>query len=160
MELDNENIELNIKKPTDYVNRLEELNGGVNILLDEFKKVYIIARMHPNNEDIQERYQNMISNLNQLQSKLFLTSNDIQVNIDDINKKMIELDLFIRKERKINKKLKIKLGIVEQKNNSASEMIDDYMEIYNMKYLRNWALFLSTIICLFTISAIYKKQVV
>ena len=107
MELDNENIELNIKKPTDYVNRLEELNGGVNILLDEFKKVYIIARMHPNNEDIQERYQNMISNLNQLQSKLFSTSNDIQVNIDDINKKMIELDLFIKEERKINKKLKI-----------------------------------------------------
>jgi hypothetical protein len=160
MELDNENIELNIKKPTDYVNRLEELNGGVNILLDEFKKVYIIARMHPNNEDIQERYQNMISNLNQLQSKLFSTSNDVQVNIDDINKKMIELDLFIRKERKINKELKIKLGIVEQKNNSASEMIDDYMEIYNMKYLRNWSLFLSTIICLFTISAIYKKPVV
>lgn len=160
MELDNENIELNIKNPTDYVNRLEELNGGVNILLDEFKKVYIIARMHPNNEDIQEQYQNMISNLNELQSKLFSTSNDVQVNIDDINKKMIELDLFIRKERQINKKLKIKLGIVEEKNNSASEMIDDYMEIYNMKYLRNWSLFLSTIICLFTISVIYKKPVV
>lgn len=160
MELNNENIELNIKKPTDYVNRLDELNGGVNILLDEFKKIYIIARMHPNNEDIQQRYQTMISNLNQLQSKLFSTSNDVQVNIDDMNKKMIELDLLIRRERKINKELKIKLGIVEQKNNSASEMIDDYMEIYDMKYLRNWGLFLSTIICLFAISTVYKKPVV
>jgi hypothetical protein len=160
MELENENIDLNLKNPGEYINKLDELNGGVNLLLDEFKKIYIIAKMHPNNEDIQARYQDMTSNINQLQSKLFSVSNDIQVNINDINKKLLELDGLIRIERDKNRELRKKLGMVEHKNNSASEMIDNYREIYDIKYLRNWALFLSTVICIFTISALYKKPVV
>jgi len=160
MELENENIELNLKNPEEYINKLDELNGGTSLLLDEFKKIYIIAKMHPNNEDIQERYQDMITNINQLQAKLFSVSNDVQVNINDINQKMLELDVLIRREREKNKELRKKLGMVEHKNNSASEMISDYKEMYDIKYLRNWALFLSTFICIFAIGSVYKKQVV
>lgn len=160
MELENENIELNLKKPEEYINKLDELNGGIGLLLDEFKKIYIIAKMHPNNEDIQERYQDMISNINQLQAKLFSVSNDVQVNINDMNEKMLGFDVLIRREREKNKELRKKLGMIEHKNNSASEMISDYKEIYDIKYLRNWALFLSTIICIFAIGSVYKKPVV
>jgi len=63
-------------------------------------------------------------------------------------------------ERDKNKKLRQKLGMVEDKNNSSLEMINDYKEIYQINYLRNWALFLSTIICIFTIKTIYKNPVV
>ena len=160
MELENENIDLNLKKPEEYINKLDELSGGVNLLLDEFKKIYIIAKMHPNNEDIQDRYQDMISNINQLQAKMFSVSNDVQVNINDINQKMLSLNLMIEKERNKNKELRKKLGMVEHKNNAASEMISDYREVYDIKYLRNWALFLSTIICIFAISSVYKKPIV
>jgi len=160
MELENENIDLNLKNPREYTNKLDELNGGVNLLLDEFKKIDIIAKMHPNNEDIQTRYQDMTSNINHLQSKLFSVSNDVQVSINDINKKLFELDRLIRIEKQKNKELRKKLGMVEHKNNSASERIDDYREMYDINYLRNWALFLSTIICIFTISVLYKKPVV
>jgi len=160
MELENESIDLNFKTPEEYTNKLDELNGGVNLLLDEFKKIYIIAKMHPNNEDIQSRYQDMISNINQLQAKLFSVSNDIQVNINNINEKLLELDNLIRVEREKNKEMRKKLGMVADKSNSASEMINDYKEIYDIKYLRNWGLFLSSIICIYTISIIYKKPVV
>lgn len=160
MELENKDINLSFKKPEDYTNKLDELNGGVDLLLDEFKKIYVLSKMHPNNEDIQTRYQNMVSNINQLQAKLFSVSNDVQVNINNINTKLLELDRVIRIEKGINKELRKKLGMIEDKNNSASEMIDDYREIYDIKYLRNWGLFLSTIICIFTITAVYKKPVV
>lgn len=160
MELENKNMDLNLKKPEEYINKLNELDGGINLILDEFKKIYVLANMHPNNEDIQDRYQDMISNINQLQAKLFTVSNDVQVNINDINQKMLALDVLIRKEREKNKQLRKKLGIVEHKNNSASEMISDYRDIYDMKYLRNWSLFLSTIICIFSIGIVYKKTVV
>ena len=53
---------------------------------------------------------------------------------------------------------KKQLGIVESTNNSAYEMINDYKEIYNIKYLRNWALILSTFLCIYTISIVFKKQ--
>ena len=37
-------------------------------------------------------------------------------------------------------------------------MISDYKEVYDIKYLRNWGLFLTTIIGLVTIGTVYKKQ--
>jgi len=160
MELENENINFNLKKPEDYTNKLDELNGGVNLLLDEFKKIYVLAKMHPNNEDIQSRYQDMISNINHMQAKLFSISNDIQVNINNINQKMLELDRLITVERDKNKELRKKLGMVEHKNISSLEMINDYKKVYDIKYLRNWGLFLSTIICIFTISVVFKKPAV
>jgi CII-binding regulator of phage lambda lysogenization HflD len=114
--------------------------------------------MHPANQEYQQQYANMVAGLNQLQSKLFSASNDVQVNIDKINKAMMTLDNRIRKEREKNRELKLKLGIVENKSNASSEMIDNYKQIYDEQYLRNWALGLSTIICIMTIGSVCKKQ--
>ena len=114
--------------------------------------------MNPNNEEYQTQYQNVINSLASILSKLFSVSNDVQVNIDNINKKLFEIDILIRREREKNKELKRKLGIVENKSNAASEMISDYRDIYDKRYLRNWSLFLSSIICFVTIGTIYKTQ--
>jgi hypothetical protein len=38
-------------------------------------------------------------------------------------------------------------------------MISDYKEIYNIRYLRNWALGISILIGIITIGNIYKKPV-
>ena len=97
MELENENVDFNFKTPEEYIGKLDELNGGVGLLLDEFKKIYVISRMHPDNEEIQQRYQNMIASINQIQSKLFSTSNDVQVNINDLNKKLVGVDILIKR---------------------------------------------------------------
>jgi hypothetical protein len=37
-------------------------------------------------------------------------------------------------------------------------MISDYKDIYAKRYLRNWSLLLSSIICIVAIGTIYKKQ--
>lgn len=158
MELENENYEDNFTKIEQYEKKLYELDSGINLLLDEFKKLYVIKNMHPNNDEYSNHYDNVINNLASVLSKLFGVSNDVQVNIDNINKKMFELDVLIRQERDKNKELKKKLGIVENKNNAASEMINDYKDIYNKKYLRNWSLLLSSVLCLLAIGTIYKKQ--
>lgn len=164
MKLENEDINLNFnlkfKKTQEYINKLKELNTGINLLLDEFKKNYIMAKMDPTNEDIQQLYQNTISNITQLQGNLFSMSNDIQININNINNKMFQLDGLIRYEKDKNNDLRKKLGIVENRNNSTLEMISDYRQIHETNYLRNWALFLSSIICMFTIRTVYNNPVV
>ena len=140
-----------------YINKLNEINGGVSILLDEFKKIYVITKMHPKNEEYKQKYENVVSAFTQIQSKLFSITNDVQVNINDLNKKLHELDVLIKIEKKVNKELKQKLGMVEIENNSSSEMIYDYKNIYNSKYLQNWALVLSIILCIITIGITYKN---
>jgi hypothetical protein len=160
MELENEDMEFKFKNPEEYINKLDELNGGMSVLLDELKKLYIITLTEPDNKEVKAKYQATISNINLTQSKILSLSNDLQNNMDDINKEVSRLDRLIKIEKDRNKKLKTKLGMIENKNNSSLEMISDYKEIYNIQYLRNWALFLSTIICIYTISTVYKKSVV
>jgi len=156
--MENEYVNNNFVKPEQFNENLNELNGTVDLLLDEFKKIYVISKMNPANQEYQQQYANMVAGLNQIQSKLFSMSNDVQVNIERINKAMIAFDIQIKKERVKNRELKIKLGVAENKTSVASEMIDDYTQIYDERYLRNWALGLSTIICIITIGLTFKKQ--
>jgi len=156
-ELENNDYEHNFKKSEQYTEKIDQLNSSVNLLLNEFKKLYVIINMHPTNEEYQTQYQNIINNLAEILSKLFSISNEVQVNIDNLNKKLFEFNILIRQEREKNKELKRKLRIVENDSNAAAEMISDYKNIYDNRYLRNWSLALSSIICIVAIGAIYKK---
>jgi methyl-accepting chemotaxis protein len=152
-----DNFNENLNLSSEYIEKIEQLKGGVNVLLDEFKKIYVITKMNPTNEEYQQQFQNIINSLAEILSKLFTISNSVQVNIDEINKKLLELNVLIREERDRNRQLKIKLGMVENTGNASSEMISNYKDIYNMNYLRNWSLLLSSILCMITIGIIYKK---
>lgn len=143
--------------PQQYTEQLEQLNGSIDLLLSDFRKNYVMSKMNPESEDIQQQYSNSVANINQVQSKSFTISNDIQSNIDQISKKLLEVNLLIDIERKRNVELKKKLGMVTDKNNAATEMIYNYKQMYNENYLRNWALFLSITICIYTISKVYKN---
>lgn len=153
-------INLDEKKSEAYLNILNEMNGSINLVLDDFKQKYLMSKMYPTNEEFQQDYQNVISNINKIQSQLFSTSNNIQSDTNILNQKLFDINSLIEKEKTKNKELKKLLGIAESNNNSAQEMIDDYKQIYNINYLRNWSLFLSTILCMITISIIYRKKVV
>jgi glycerol-3-phosphate cytidylyltransferase-like family protein len=162
MEITNKftNKNLDIRNPEKYINKINEYNGRVNVVLDEFQQVYIMSKMYPANEEVQERYENMISNIEKLQSDLFNMTNNIQVDVNEVNKNLLEINTLINIEKIKNEKLKKLLGYVEGSNNSSQEMISDYKKIYNLNYLRNWSLFLSTILCIIVINMVYKKNVV
>jgi hypothetical protein len=160
MELGNNSYEDKFIKSAIFKDKINDLTSGIDILLDEFKKLYVIVNMHPNNQEYQQQYQNIVNNLGSVMSKMFSVSNDIQINVNNINKKLLEYDVLIREEKKINKDLKINLGIVENKNNASYEMITDYKDIYEKRYLRNWSLILGSILGLIAISRVYKKPLV
>ena len=88
-----------------------------------------------------------------------MLSNDVQSNTDAMNKNLFTVDVLIKEERKRNRHLKSRLGIVEHKINASSELIYDYTEMYDLGYLRNWALFLSILVALGLISRIYRAPV-
>lgn len=152
---DKYNEELNLSN--EYIDKMKQLEGGVHLLLDEFKKIFVVAKMNPNDTEVQQQFQNIVNSLAEVLSKLFTISNNVQLNIDDINKKLFELNVLISEEKDRNKELKIKLGIVENTGNASSEMISNYKDMYNMNYLRNWSLLLSSVLCMVTIGFIYKK---
>jgi hypothetical protein len=93
--------------------------------------------------------------LNSTGSSLFMISNDVDANIDNINKEFKKLDILITKERNENRELKRKLNIVEKEVHGSKELIDDYNQMYDLDYLRNWGLFLSSIVVGLSISKMF-----
>ena len=147
----------NFESSTKFTQKLETLKSQLPAILANFKKYYIFFNKNPEYPEYEQMFQNIKSNLNDINSQLFILSNDLQINTDKINEKLFALDVLIRKEKKKNRELKLKLGIIEHKNSAASELIYDYKEMYESDYLRNWALFLSIVVVGLTISKTFKS---
>jgi hypothetical protein len=158
--MDINNIDINQENSNQYLEKIKISKEGLHLILHEFKKIFVLSKMYPENEEYQQQFSNVSNSLKQILSNFFTLSNDVQINIDSISKKMIELDILIHKEREKNRELKRKLGIIEHENNASTEMISNYKEIYDMRYLRNWAIGISTLACIAAIGIVYKKPVV
>ena len=144
-------------KPTgDYKQKLDILLEKLPSMLLDFKKYFIIYSKSPENTEYQSYFQNIQKNLTQLKSEMFTLLNDVQTNTTEINQKMIQMDVLIRKERKRNKELKRKLGIIDTKSNTTSQLITNYTEMYDTDYMRNWSVFLSILAIWFITRQVYK----
>jgi hypothetical protein len=71
---------------------------------------------------------------------------------------MIKLDELIQNDKKINTTFKNKLKTLKEKNSSAYELIYDYNTLYDIEYLKNWAMFLNIIIAGFILSYVFKVK--
>jgi peptidoglycan hydrolase CwlO-like protein len=141
---------------SDFSQTLETLQSQLPAILEDFKKYYVFYNKTPDYPEYQQLFENIKSNLNSINSDLFTLSNDVQGNIDSLNKDLTDLNSQIEREKEKNRKLKLDLGIVENKNNAATEMIYDYKKMYESGYLRNWGLFLSILVVGVAVSKLYK----
>lgn len=158
IQIDNNYQDKQITDAAEYVSKLNELDNGIDILLDNFKHIYVISKMQPNNEMYQQQYETMINSLSEILSKLYSVSNELEINVNDINNELLKINKKIKEERKKNKELKKRLGIIEHESNASSEMITDYINIYDYRYLRNFALFIGIFICISTIKKTYMEK--
>ena len=141
-----------------YKENLVTLKSKLPAILTDYQKYYVLNEQHPGNAEYQQMFQNIQSNLNNITSTLFILSNDVQSNTNKINEQLLSLNRYINDEKKKNKKLKSQLNIVEDNNNASTELITNYMEMYDSGYLRNWALFFSILIAGTFISKIFKNS--
>jgi len=158
--IDDEDITNNFKTPGIFKEKLQTLNNQLPAILDDFKKYYVFFNKNPEYPEYQTSFENIKGNMTKLSSDLFMLSNDVQASTDELNKKLFALNVLIQEEKERNRDLKLSLGIVEHKNNAATELISDYKNIYSEEYLRNWALFISILIIGNAISKINKIPVI
>ena len=142
-------------KPELFTERVQTLQQQLPPILDDFNNYFVLYNKTPNYPEYENMFNNIKQNLNQLGASLFMVSNDVDANIDNINKAFKTLDVLIANERKKNRELKRRLGIVETEANSSKEMIHDYNQMYDEDYLRNWGLFLSTVLVGVSISKMF-----
>jgi len=155
--MNTENIIDKLPKPEQFINNLDTLKQKIGPILEDFKKYYVFYNKNPEYPEYQSMFETIKSQITQVCSDLFVLENNVLTNTDQINKALIELNLLIKEEKKRNRELKRKLGIAETENNAAMEMIDNYKEMYDSGYLRNWGLGISILFAITVISKVYKS---
>jgi hypothetical protein len=143
------------EKPELFTEKVHTLQQQLSPILDDFQKYFVLYNRDPNYPEYETMFNNIKQNLNSTGSSLFMISNDVDANIDNINKEFKKLDILITKERNENRELKRKLNIVEKEVHGSKELIDDYNQMYDLDYLRNWGLFLSSIVVGLSISKMF-----
>lgn len=146
MELDQDNLIDDLTKPQVFLSQLNTLKEKLPAILDDFKKYYVFYNKNPEYNEYQQMFENIKGNLQKVNSELFMTTNNIEKDTESINDRLQEINALIAKEKIKNKHLKKSLGIVEKKYNGSDELISDYKEIYNLDYLKNFALFYGVIL--------------
>ena len=146
------------EKPELFTEKIQTLQEQLPAILDDFIKYFVLYHTDPNYPEFETTFNNIKQNLNTMGASLFMVSNNVDINIENINKTFKLLDILITKERRKNRELRRRLGILDDKNNSSKELIDNYNEMYDTDYLRNWGLFLSTIVVGVGISKMFTSQ--
>ena len=138
---------------TKYKNKLADYAESFPHMLDEFKKHYIFFNKNPEVNEYAQMYSSMKSNIQQATSQVFVTTNEIQQNIDDLNMSILDLNDKIDTEKVKNIDLKKKLGLLNAESDTSGLLIDNYRETYNLQYFINFVILLGILfICFF----IYK----
>jgi DNA-binding ferritin-like protein len=154
-----DNIQDNFINPEQFTQQLQTLSEQLPSVLDDFKKYYVFYNRNPEYDEYISHFNIVKNNLNSINSKMFVLSNEVQTNIDDINEILINLNTSIGQLKTENNKTIKRLRGVKEKYNTANEMISNYKNIYEYNYLRNWGLLLSIVIAGFSISVIYKNKI-
>ena len=159
MELQQDNSIDDLTKPQFFLSQINTLKEKLPSILDDFKKYYVFYNKNPEYNEYQQIFENIKGNLQNINSELFMTTNNIEKDTESINDRLQKINALIAKEKKKNRQLKRRLGIVEKKYNGSDELISDYKEMYNLDYLTNFALFFGVILLGTTMASKFKARV-
>jgi hypothetical protein len=157
MELQDNSID-DLTKPPVFLSKIINLKEKLPSILEDFVKYYVFYSKNPEYNEYQQIFENIKGNLQNINSELFMTSNNIEKDTETINNRLHKINALIAKEKIKNRQLKRKLGIVEKKYNGSDELISDYKEIYNLDYLTNFALIYGVIMLTVVMASRFRSS--
>jgi hypothetical protein len=147
-----------LPKATVFLSKINVLSNQLPAILDDFKKYYVFYNKTPEYDEYKNMFENIKANLNTTNTSLIKISDSVGSATEDINEKLEELNKLIRGERIKNVALKRLLGREEEKYNGAGEMNSNYTEMYELSYLRNWAMFLGILVVSLAIGKVFNNN--
>lgn len=120
---------------------LESIQTQLGSMLKDYKEYYILTNKEPDNEEYNSYYQTSSTNIEQLKNRLFELKNQIERNNDALSGKLNTINRRINNARQKNNNLKNGVNYTEDEYNTSEEMIENYVDIYNLMYMKNFSLF-------------------
>jgi hypothetical protein len=126
--------------------KINSINSSFFSALDDYEKYYVYYNKNPEVNEFQNYYANSKGQIQNISRDLFLTTNNIDKNIEDLNTKMEAVSLKLQDEKKLNSELMKIISNLTNTKSGSELLIDDSKEEYNTQYYNNWELIIGIFI--------------
>ena len=157
----------NINNDSKLIDQAKQFDEKINTIkrqffsaLDDFKKYYVYFNKNPEVDEFQNYYANSKGQLQTMSKDLFMTTNNIDKNIEILNNEMSAILPKLKKEKLLNAKLLKQLQNLENTQNGSEILVDDSKTAYNIQYYKNWEMFIGILIVTGLIIKIYKAPII
>jgi hypothetical protein len=134
----------------------ETLQNQIDTALAEYKQAYINYKLNPEIPDYGDTVQKIQMILTGIKKDIFILKNKLYVDIDEYNKKMVDLKRGIDEEKRRYKRKEKKWGQVKGTEATSLTLFSNFQENYKYQFLYNMGL-LTGIFMLITLFLYYKR---
>ena len=156
-ELNEDIIKNDFPKPESFYNELDTFKNQMPAFLADFTTNFVNYNLNPQNNEYENAFRHDKNILNSINSNIIKLVTNIEKKTLGLNHRLEELYVLINEAKIENRELKIKLGILDNENETSYELINDYKELYRLSYLRNWGLAICIVIACFSIMKVYPS---
>jgi hypothetical protein len=143
-----------MNSPKVIEDKIKDLHKNFLSVLDDFKKYYVYYNKNPEVDEFNNYYLQSKSQLQNLSKELYLISEECKKNIDSLNSQIINNNIKLRDEKKLNDKLNIAVSKLDVTNDNSKLLITDSKDSYNEQYIINWEIFIGIFIVAYTLNKI------
>lgn len=137
--------------------KLNTISDKFNSALDDFSNSYINYQLYPGGES-QQVYLNNQGVIDSLQAELFIATNDIQTNIDNLTDVLLKLNARIEYEKAKNTSLNSEFTGVSSQSNGSSLLINESENLYFNRYISNVTFIIGIIIVFITTFRVFSLK--
>jgi hypothetical protein len=140
------------------LNKLNTNSQKFNAALDDLSNSYLNYKMYPDYSEYQQIYANNQGIISSLQADVFISTNDVQKNIDNLNKLIADLNKKIKVEKTKQTTLQSELKNVTSDSNGSGLLSIQSRTLYFDKYVSNISLIVGIFLLFYALFKVYLKK--
>jgi hypothetical protein len=148
-----------------FIGQSKQFNEQINTIktqffsaLDDFKKYYVYFNKNPEVNEFQNFYANSKGQIQTMSRQLFLTSNNIDKMIEELDQRVSSVSVKLEEEEELYKKLMELTQNLDNTQDGSQILIDDSKKKYNDQFYKNVEIFIGIIIVIGLLSKLFKKS--
>ena len=131
-----------------FEEKINSINSSFLSALDNFNKYFVYYHTNPEVDSYSDNFVNTKTQLQGLSSSMFITTNNIEKGINELDTDMSEISVKLTKEKMKNKELEKMLDSLKSTEKGSDLLISDSKVEYNLVYFENIELFIGILIIL------------
>jgi hypothetical protein len=148
-----------IKQAKQFNEQINNIKSQFFSALDDFTKYYVYYNKNPEVNEFQNYYANSKGQLQTMSKDLFLTTNNIDKNIENLDNEMLQISIKLENEKKLNKEMSELINNLQNTQNGSEILIDDSKTKYNIQYYKNVEIFIGILILSGLLTKLVIKKV-